>query len=293
MTTKPFTITAAQLEAIEKSARSILGDDAAKIAKLDESFTQLRDTLVVADVIAKDTKVDPEDAADGGDDETAEGDDNPVKKGLLALHAEIAKVAPATAAAAVLAAFEKTFSDLTATFDQGIEAAFVAGSETAVAKGGNAIGENDTMEQVMKKLPAQIAKAFTDIEKKNEALTAQVTKLQLESDTATFAKKAVEIGQPVAFGETLRKLHAADTKSYDEVVKELAAKNTQIKKSGLFEELGGGAGAEGGKAIEKLNAKATEIRKLNPKLTEAKAFVEACKQEPALYSEYTKERSAK
>jgi hypothetical protein len=289
MTTKPqFTITAAQLEAIEKSARSILGDDAGKVAKLDESFAQLRDTLVVSE-IAKDDK---EDEADGGADESDEND-NPVKKGLLDLYAEVAKVAPAASAPVLQVAFEKAFGAIDAVFNDGIEAAFAAGTDTAVAKGGSAIGDNDDMETVMKKLPTPIAKAFADINKQNGELKTQVEKLQTERDVEVFGKKAVEIGQPVAFGETLRKLHAADSKSYDEVVKELTAKNTQIKKSVLFSEIGGGSGAaEGGKAIEKLNAKATEIRKSEPKLSQAKAFVKACEQEPELYREYKQEQRA-
>lgn len=279
-----FAITAEQLAAIEKSAKSIVGDDAEKVALLVKSFTQLRDTLVVDETIGKDANGDDPDCTDDEPDDKAD----PVKKVLMDLYGAVAAVSKNAPKAQ--AAFEKAFADLSVLSD-GIEKAFAAGAEAAIKKGVGNIDDNETdMEKIMKSLPAAARKVIEDITKSNKDLTAKVEKLQGERDAQHFAKVAAEIGQPAEYGETLRKMHAASPEVYETVVKDLRAKNEQIKKSGLFKEIGGGGAQTGTTAIEKLNGHATEIQKAaGGKLTKAKAFVQACQDNPELYRQYKDE----
>ncbi len=69
------------------------------------------------------------------------------------------------------------------------------------------------------------------------------------------------------------------------VQKNLEAAAEAARRGNLFNEIGSGL-SEGGSAYAKIVAKAEELRKVNPNLTEAAARAQAMNENPDLYDEY-------
>ena len=150
-------------------------------------------------------------------------------------------------------------------------------------------------EDFQKALDTTVAKAVeVAIAKKDEeisGLKGTIEKMQSDAEQAEFANIAKSIGQPAEFGVTLRTLKKSDAAAYEDLVKRMSAQHVALTKSQLFHEVGSGKPASGS-AAETLLAKAADLRKADPKLTEAQAFTKAYDADPELREAYKKERAA-
>lgn len=122
-------------------------------------------------------------------------------------------------------------------------------------------------------LPAEIVKALADA----EDLRKQFADMQKANALVTFQKRAVAIGQPEAFGETLQKAFAGDKDAIETMVKALEAAHAQIKAGGLFKEFGSTQSDPGlDTAVGKMAGLVAEVRKADPKLAaKSDSFVRA------------------
>ncbi len=114
------------------------------------------------------------------------------------------------------------------------------------------------------------------LEKQQEAaaVEALAKRFAKGGDLEKIGATAEEIGE-------LRKLQKADEAAFDVVIKRMQAAAAQINTSALFGEIGSsGAGADS--AMAKIEAKAAEIRKAEPKLTQAQAMAKAQDENPDL-----------
>lgn len=117
------------------------------------------------------------------------------------------------------------------------------------------------------KLPASVVKALELARQDREALE----KLREKDEIATFAKRAGELGCAAEFGEVLRKARSGNGEAFIKIEEQLKALNAQVKTGKLFAEFGSTA-AHSGSAYDTLNAKAEELRKVQPSLTREQAF---------------------
>lgn len=117
------------------------------------------------------------------------------------------------------------------------------------------------------RLPESVKKRLAkldDIEKsQNELLT--------ERDLMRCQKRAIEIGLTEADGALIQKAQNGDKEAIKKLEDMVAALTAQVKKGGLFTELGTNRGATGN-AMTQLIAKRDELRKATPALTEEQAF---------------------
>lgn len=149
-------------------------------------------------------------------------------------------------------------------------------------------GERDdhmSKHPINKKLPADVQKRLDDA----DADRATLRILKRKDTLATFTKRAVEIGLPENFGEVLMKASDEDDgdaddkkkkeerkKAFGQLEDHIKGLTAQLKTGGLFKEFGkAGGAATGGTAYEQLQSKAAELRKSDPKLSEAQAFAKA------------------
>lgn len=107
------------------------------------------------------------------------------------------------------------------------------------------------------------------------------------------AKKYEIIGKkPEELVPTLKSLRAAGGTAYNDMIGILDAAVNVVEQSGAFNEIGksghGGTVATEAEAIEKAKAKAAEIKKARPELTEAQAMDEALLANPELRKELDK-----
>jgi hypothetical protein len=157
-------------------------------------------------------------------------------------------------------------------------------------------GMDDVEKRIAKSMTGPAGAIVRAIIRKNHELEAAVGKIEKRERTAHFAKMAADAGEGAEFAAVLEKLAVADPKSAETIAKTVGDKNKLIRKGGLFGEIGGGSpGAAGSDAYSQLSAKATEIMKSDTtkKTTFAKAFTQACEQEPELYREHNNEQRAR
>ncbi|MGR0185452.1 hypothetical protein [Azospirillum aestuarii] len=182
-----------------------------------------------------------------------------------------------------------------------------------------------TVEDVIKALPECAAKIITDAIAKGAApaedpiakaleaspvLKAQFDALRKAADEATalakaekdarehtarVAKAGTEFGNLPASGEEMAGVLKA-METMDEPVRKtleavLKASNEAVGKNVLSGEIGksGGGGAAAGTALAKAQAKAAELQKADPSLTDAAALEKAFDADAALQAEYLKE----
>lgn len=128
---------------------------------------------------------------------------------------------------------------------------------------------------------AKAKEAETEITK----LKADFAKMQEEAEKAEFTKRAVAMGEDAEFGEVLRKMaKAGDVKAVDAIEAKLVGYRKALSASELCKTFGG-RNVQTGSAEEKLEKAASEIRKNNPKLSEAEANVMAYEANPELAAE--------
>ena len=120
------------------------------------------------------------------------------------------------------------------------------------------------------RLPPSVKKALEDAARDREVLKG----LQEQANIAAFAKKATELGLPAAHGETLRKAFVGADADALKKVEELIKSMTAVKETAaLFSEFGS-KGQSAATPHDEIMAKVTELRKVDPKLTDAQAFTQ-------------------
>ena len=153
---------------------------------------------------------------------------------------------------------------------------------------------------------ALLKKRATDAETEAKATKESLEKSQKQAAeeiqkgrVARFTKLAeTELkllqGKPEELAKRLCDLEdMLDAKEFGEHITMLKAANAQLEKSGAFKPVGT-SGAEAGSASAEVFAKATELRKTNPKLSEAQARARVMKDRSnvELMKRYREERSA-
>lgn len=130
--------------------------------------------------------------------------------------------------------------------------------------------------------------------KKREELERVLKEERDKQATKEFIQKAeTEFGNlptdPKEFGPVLKELASKAPEEYKKLEGVLKAANEVIEKGALFAEFGRSAQTGGNSALDKLNAKAEEIRKADPKLSRQQAFARAVDENPDLYLQYRRE----
>lgn len=155
----------------------------------------------------------------------------------------------------------------------------------------------DAKKRAAVKIDPEIQKRLERAEANDALLKALIDK----DETATFAKRAVEIGQTEAFGAVLRKAHNGDKDALKQVegkIEEMAKALVAAQKTGkIFKEFGTAVDRGGVTANEELMAKAEELRKtesgkaLSPQQAFAKVYADPANAE--LVSREKQERNSK
>lgn len=143
---------------------------------------------------------------------------------------------------------------------------------------------------------AGIAKSLEDANATIEKLSKRLDEIQEKTDKAELmeiAKKYEVCGEkPEELVNTLYALKKAGNQAaYDAMIATLDKAVTLVEKSGLFREIGkSGQGGGTGDAWDQIVAKAQEIKKSKPELSEAEAIDMACQQHPELVADYEQNR---
>lgn len=110
---------------------------------------------------------------------------------------------------------------------------------------------------------------------KADETAVQLQKLQEKQTVADFEKRATDLGLEKQHGEVLRKAYSGDAEAQvklDALLKGLAE---QVRTGRVFAEFGNGGPGKTVTAMDEMTAKAAELKKADPKLTEAQAFDKA------------------
>ena len=159
-------------------------------------------------------------------------------------------------------------------------------AEATIAKGaGGGSGEED----ILKGLPEALRKRFTDLEEQVAKAAEKEELGEFVTKAATFDAlpvKAADLGA-LLYRVAKGKSTAIDAAELDRV---LTAANTATVEKGLTKPLGRTAPlAKGATAEGKINAKAEELRKADPNLTQHQAIAKAVSNDPELYAAYRAE----
>jgi hypothetical protein len=124
---------------------------------------------------------------------------------------------------------------------------------------------------VTKSLPEDIQKRLDQFDVMQKRLDEITKREELEK----FEKRATDLGFGAGFGETLQKaFHSGDAESVAKIEKEIGALRKQVAEGKLFSAFGKST-VQTGDAYGLIKAKADELRKADPKLSEAAAFTKA------------------
>lgn len=125
-------------------------------------------------------------------------------------------------------------------------------------------------------LDAKITKAVQPIVTENAELRKQLQAYETERTIETFKKRAVDAGLKAEDGEIMRKAYSGDADAGDKLAKRIAeitaSAAAMAKAAGVFSEFGSNHQASGDTPLAKLNALASDLRKADPKLSQAQAF---------------------
>jgi hypothetical protein len=142
-------------------------------------------------------------------------------------------------------------------------------------------------EDVYKGLPEAIVK---EIQSNRE----RIAKMEDESITREYVAKAAEVGlvgKADELGDMLKTVAKTDATLADKILDVFKTAQARIKESGLLGEIGKeDHSATGATAYDKIVAKAVELRKSNPALTDAQAFTKVYDSDSDLRVAYLKER---
>ncbi len=135
--------------------------------------------------------------------------------------------------------------------------------------------------------------ANTTIEKLSKRLDEMQDSADMKEITAVAKKYEICGEKPEELAKTLQALKKSGNQAaYDAMIATLDKTATLVEKSGLFNELGSNGNGAGstGDAWGQIVAKAQEIRKSKPELSEPAAIDMACQQHPELVAEYEQGR---
>lgn len=140
-----------------------------------------------------------------------------------------------------------------------------------------------------KKAADEIAAAKSDGEK----LAERLSKIEQAAEIAKTRTELAEAGVLVDLDKMVGivvKLRATSPPDADELVKELKSGAEKAKTAALFSEIGKGGRPAPSSADAAIDAAAAELRKADPKLSEAQAMTKALKADPGLYTRHLAER---
>lgn len=130
---------------------------------------------------------------------------------------------------------------------------------------------------VVTKLAEKMAARIEDNDRRAHALTLIGKSANISVEDAVLLLKSAEAAKT-----------GGDEKAVERIETLLKRQAELVNTSDLFKELGGessGNEGEAGEAEEALNKKAAEIQKANPKISFAKAYRQACTNNPELYEQ--------
>ena len=126
------------------------------------------------------------------------------------------------------------------------------------------------MKKRVEELHPDVRKALDE----NETLRKQVAALVAKDELETFKKRAQEIGVPVDKADTLMKASHGDKSAIEEVFAMMKTVTAALDGSAVFKEFGSNQSVQGDE-VDVIKAKAAELRKADPKLSEEQAFAKA------------------
>ena len=197
------------------------------------------------------------------------------------------KVEAALTEAGSVEVFAKNLGNLKVLLTKGAETA----AELAKLKKAAKDEDEDPLEGVpeeIRKIVEPQLKAATDrtaaIEKENVTLKGRLDKLDRDAARVVFEKTIGDLtGLPQKRDDVIETLWSIDNvEKRAEIQKTLEAAAAAARRGAIYDEIGSGL-TEGGGAYAKIEAAAAEIRKANPKLTEAESKAQAMDQNPELY----------
>lgn len=139
------------------------------------------------------------------------------------------------------------------------------------------------------RVPAHIQKQLAE----TEELRKRLASLESDREIATLQKRAEDIGMSKSDADLLQKAYRGDRTAVDTLLTKIGALNAQVTEAGLFREVGGQGRADGvgGSAHDQIMAAARELRKSNPKLTEAQAYAKVYAEDQDLRKSYRRQNN--
>ena len=140
---------------------------------------------------------------------------------------------------------------------------------------------------ILKGLPEAIVKEIQDNRER-------ISKMEDEASTREYVAKAAEvtlIGKADEVGDLLKSIAKHDPTAAAKVLDLFKTASARIKEGDLLKEVGKNADTSSTSACDKIIAKAAELRKAHPELTEAKAFTKVYDEDAELRAAYLKERN--
>lgn len=140
---------------------------------------------------------------------------------------------------------------------------------------------------VLKGLPEAIVKEIQDNRER-------ISKMEDEASTREYVAKAAEvtlIGKADEVGDILKSIAKHSTDLAGKVFDLFKTASARIKEGDLLKEIGKNTDSGSASAYDKIVAKAAELRKSHPELTEAKAFTKVYDEDTDLRAAYLKERN--
>jgi uncharacterized protein YllA (UPF0747 family) len=146
-------------------------------------------------------------------------------------------------------------------------------------------------EDIFKGLPEAVVKEI-------ESNRARIAKMEDDNLTREYVSKAAEVtlvGKADEIGDILKSVAKHDPAMADKILGIFKTAQARIKEGGLLGEVGKEVGDSSStvSAYDKIVAKAVELRKSNPALTEAQAFTKVYDSDSELREAYLKEREGK
>lgn len=117
-------------------------------------------------------------------------------------------------------------------------------------------------------LPEPVRKALEEA----EVIKADLAILKAKDALVENTKIAKAHGLADGMGETVMKAYSGDRESVTKLLEVIKAQTAQLQTSTVFKEFGTATEGKVGSAYEQVMAKAAELRKSDPKLSEAQAF---------------------
>lgn len=144
----------------------------------------------------------------------------------------------------------------------------------------------DTIDK--EKLPESVKKILDEQEQIVKKQTEELAKLKDEQLTKSFISKASgvdKVGKSDEIGTILKEIHKYDADLAEKVFKVFEATHNRLEESGLFKEQGSAEGNDV-TVLDKIEQKAEELRKNDPKLTKEQAIVKAYTEDSELKKAY-------